>query len=125
MAWYGQQPEVKDRVNAMRREAYTRNLPHSRNRNTVRRRRYAEGDLTLEQWEHIVDLYSGRCGYCGDDASTIEHVRPLSRGGQHTALNVIPACKYCNLRKGSKTVEEWMGTIGFGSEPIHLLETKS
>jgi 5-methylcytosine-specific restriction endonuclease McrA len=50
------------------------------------------------------------CAYCGgrfDDLHlTIEHIKPVSRGGQHHWMNVVTACRGCNHRKGSRTPEE-------------------
>jgi 5-methylcytosine-specific restriction endonuclease McrA len=48
------------------------------------------------------------CQYCSlrSDHLTIDHVIPRHRGGAHVWENVVSACPPCNLRKGSKTVEE-------------------
>lgn len=51
-----------------------------------------------------------RCAYCGsrpleDDVKLIlDHLIPYSRGGQHTAGNLITACSRCNLSKHAKTL---------------------
>lgn len=47
------------------------------------------------------------CQYCGKRKDlTLDHVIPSSRGGQHTWLNLVTACKSCNARKGDFTPEE-------------------
>ncbi|XP_031504035.1 uncharacterized protein LOC116266796 isoform X2 [Nymphaea colorata] len=47
------------------------------------------------------------CQYCSSrDNLTIDHVLPISRGGQWTWENLVTACAKCNSRKGKKTVEE-------------------
>jgi 5-methylcytosine-specific restriction endonuclease McrA len=48
-----------------------------------------------------------RCAYCGQRATTIDHVTPLSRGGARTDwLNTVAACggtaRSCNARKADK-----------------------
>ena len=47
-----------------------------------------------------------RCSYCGRDGGprdlTVDHVKPLSRGGEHTWDNVVSACRRCNHRKGNR-----------------------
>jgi 5-methylcytosine-specific restriction endonuclease McrA len=48
-----------------------------------------------------------RCAYCGQRATTIDHVRPISRGGARTDwLNTVAACgstaRSCNARKADK-----------------------
>lgn len=47
-----------------------------------------------------------RCQYCFGPAESIDHVVPRSRGGPHAWENVVAACRRCNLRKGSRLLEE-------------------
>ena len=62
----------------------------------------AAGDLTEEQWEAICRFYSFQCAWCElRHASQQDHVYPVSRGGKHTASNVVPSCEFCNVAKGS------------------------
>ena len=50
------------------------------------------------------------CQYCGlqmpKSELTIDHVIPKVRGGATTWENVVCACKPCNLRKGSKLLDQ-------------------
>ena len=47
------------------------------------------------------------CQYCGTRKDlTIDHVVPSSKGGPHSWLNLVTACKRCNARKGDFTPEE-------------------
>lgn len=50
------------------------------------------------------------CAYCGGTFSeselTVEHIVPVSRGGQHVWTNVVTACRSCNTRKGNRSPEE-------------------
>lgn len=54
------------------------------------------------------DLWT--CQYCNSrlsySAATIDHVFPKSRGGETSWFNCVIACKKCNTRKGSKTLDE-------------------
>lgn len=61
-------------------------------------------DFTLEQWEQMKEQYEHHCAYCGckPDVLTQDHVIPVSRGGNHTASNIVPACQSCNSRKGAR-----------------------
>jgi 5-methylcytosine-specific restriction endonuclease McrA len=43
-----------------------------------------------------------RCQYCGDNAESIDHVVPRSKGGEHAWENVVAACRSCNVRKGDR-----------------------
>lgn len=78
-------------------------------RQQARRAAEEAGDLTIEQWEAILDEFAHRCAYCSAEGDLhLEHMTPLSRGGRHTASNVVPACPRCNLSKGAKTIFEFL-----------------
>ena len=49
-----------------------------------------------------------RCQFCGrgDVPLTVDHVYPISRGGEDTWENLVAACVECNNRKGDRTPEE-------------------
>lgn len=51
------------------------------------------------------------CGYCGKHATTIDHIIPRSRGGEHTWLNLVAACKRCNQHKGNRLLHELEWTL--------------
>ncbi len=52
----------------------------------------------------------GRCAYCGGVATSVDHVIPRSRGGQHTWENVVAACRRCNHVKSDRAISE----LGWG-----------
>lgn len=63
----------------------------------------AKADLTAAQWLAIKTAYRNRCAYCGMKKSlTQDHIIPVSKGGDHTASNIIPACRSCNSSKGAR-----------------------
>jgi 5-methylcytosine-specific restriction endonuclease McrA len=95
----------RERVNAAQRARYAAD-PEPTRRGNARRRMWKQGrrnDLTRPQWLAIVASFRGRCAYCGRIPAkvTLDHVLPLARGGEHTARNVVPACRRCNQRKRS------------------------
>jgi hypothetical protein len=47
------------------------------------------------------------CVYCGREARTQDHIRPINRGGQDIPSNIVPACGPCNSGKHSKLLTEW------------------
>jgi 5-methylcytosine-specific restriction endonuclease McrA len=56
----------------------------------------------------IKKLRAMPCFYCGSKKLIeIDHVMPLSRGGQHSIGNLLPACRDCNRAKHHKTIMEW------------------
>jgi 5-methylcytosine-specific restriction endonuclease McrA len=76
-----------------------------RNRNNASRHRAIErkGDVTAEQLSELFARQK-RCAYCKKPfiktrPATIDHVIPLSRGGEHTISNLVLACKPCNCSK--------------------------
>jgi len=47
------------------------------------------------------------CQYCGSNRNlTLDHVIPVSKGGQDTWDNIVTACETCNNRKGNGTPEQ-------------------
>ncbi len=48
----------------------------------------------------------GRCVYCDAAATSLDHVVPRSRGGQHVWENVVAACRPCNTRKEDRQPAE-------------------
>jgi hypothetical protein len=61
-------------------------------------------DFTDEQWELVKAHFHYRCAYCGDKPKrlTQDHIIPLSKGGNHTMSNIVPACLSCNSKKRDK-----------------------
>jgi len=64
--------------------------------------------LTQNQWESITHDFGYSCAYCGKEKPLVqEHFIALSKGGEYTHNNIIPACKNCNSSKGAKDFLEW------------------
>lgn len=63
-----------------------------------------EASLTSDEWQQILEFHQFRCVYCGCHPKKLEqdHVIPVTKGGQHTKENVVPACRSCNARKNSR-----------------------
>ena len=65
--------------------------------------------LTAKEWSDILKKYKFRCAYCGKEFTlfnreTKDHVIPISKGGDNTKENVVPACRSCNSKKYNKTI---------------------
>ena len=65
-------------------------------------------DLRYREWKKIVSSFDGKCAYCGADYEILEHVIPVSKGGGTTRDNVVPSCRACNNKKGSKDVMDFV-----------------
>lgn len=82
-----------NKTNCQRRKAKKMSLPN---------------DLTIQQWEECKKTFNNKCCYCGKDGvMTQEHFVPLSKGGEYTINNIIPACASCNFSKHNKDFFEW------------------
>lgn len=94
-----------EHVREIQRRWYAKNREKERAREQSRRAaRKASAplrELTEAQWRAIKDHYHHCCVYCGRRMQrlTMDHLTPLSKGGQHTVQNVVPACVSCNSRK--------------------------
>ena len=67
-----------------------------------------DSTLTFEQWETIKVVFNNSCAYCGNDKKIEqEHFIPLSKGGEYTRNNIIPACKSCNSSKQDQDFFKW------------------
>ena len=58
--------------------------------------------------KNILRRDAHKCQYCGrsDLTLTVDHVHPVSRGGEETWENLVCACVRCNNRKGDRTPDE-------------------
>ena len=44
------------------------------------------------------------CHYCGQNAEQVDHIIPISRGGDPVDLdNMVACCKACNISKGNRS----------------------
>ncbi len=76
----------------------------------------------------------GKCWYCGGQTEPwgdfcIDHLLPASKGGDDDIHNLVPCCRGCSGRKGSKYLEEYRLTLQrdagqtFTSEQVAYLES--
>lgn len=55
----------------------------------------------------IFSAWNHQCAYCGDHATTIDHVRPKAKGGATERSNCVPACLDCNVSKAHSPLWAW------------------
>ena len=55
----------------------------------------------------IFSAWLNCCAYCGNHATTIDHVRPKVKGGDTSLRNCVPACLDCNISKAHSPVWLW------------------
>lgn len=87
-------------------------------------------DIRANLAPQILQKTGGRCAYCGrklhtscfgDVSFDVEHVVPQSKGGPHSLLNLVPACRRCNLQKNTQSLDEYKHYIP--QSIIHDLES--
>lgn len=84
--------------------AERRQHAHSRKRNVL--------PLPVFAQEYLLDLTDSRCAYCQAPATAWDHIVPVSKGGNTTPGNILPACTSCNSSKGNRDVWEWITATG-------------
>jgi 5-methylcytosine-specific restriction endonuclease McrA len=101
-AWRQANPEKAKAIG----KAWARNNPAAVHAMRKRRKALIRGatinDFTAEQWSAIQRAFNYCCAYCDKPCKgelAQDHVIPLSKGGAHTASNIVPACTSCNSRK--------------------------
>ena len=62
------------------------------------KRRYRQS--IYEAWDHC-------CGYCGEEATSLDHIVPRFKSGSNNRNNLVPACRRCNQNKASHDMAEW------------------
>lgn len=83
-----------------------------RYRDAVKKRKAAKRGATVEivNRRKVWERDDGVCHICGDPVAYkemhLDHVKPLSRGGDHSYANCKAAHGPCNLRKGDKILSE-------------------
>lgn len=68
----------------------------------------AKCNLTFTEWEKILKSQKKRCNICKKKFNkkltpTIDHIIPLSWGGNTTTKNIQALCHSCNSKKSNKT----------------------
>jgi len=73
--------------------------------------------LTPEQWIDIKLYFDDKCAYCGRlEPLAQDHFVAVSKGGEYTHNNIIPACQRCNSSKGSQMAMTWYKSQSYYSK---------
>lgn len=80
-------------------------------RNHVRKATGKKIDFTASHVGRIYSIYDS-CLYCGSKKNlVIDHIVPISRGGETTFDNLALACSRCNDDKCGKLISEWLNPL--------------
>ena len=81
-----------------------------RNSNHKRRTLTKNGDVTVQQLKELY-LTAKNCYWCNTKLNKnnthLDHLMPLSKGGEHTLSNLVISCPTCNLQKNAKDPYEF------------------
>lgn len=92
---YFQTPKGKELilVNRQKRMALKKSLPIN---------------FDMKTWEETLLYFNNQCAYCGKETDLEqEHFIPLTKNGEYTRNNIIPACKSCNCSKKDRDFFKW------------------
>lgn len=67
------------------------------------RKKNAPGIFRYIEWLEKCEFHGWKCFYCAATLNkktvTMDHRKPISKGGSNWLANLVPACKSCNSRK--------------------------
>ena len=72
---------------------------------------YQQGTLHgFEIKEYLLEKWGRECVYCKkkDVPLQVEHIVPRSKGGSHRPSNLTVSCEPCNLKKGSRSIGDFL-----------------
>ncbi|MDK1030200.1 MAG: HNH endonuclease signature motif containing protein [Anaerolineae bacterium] len=93
------------------------------------RGKYCQECFDKHQREHAISLMEGRdfCLYCGNKIKKaydwtpegnsertylhLDHMDPVSLGGEDSERNAVYCCVSCNLKKGNKLYSDWLNEL--------------
>lgn len=89
-------------------------------RSKCKRRKLLEDqpDIDITKWKETLILFDYKCLYCRDEATSLDHMVPVTRGGTNHHTNCVPACTRCNSSKGKKDLLRWLTTSKIAKEAL-------
>jgi 5-methylcytosine-specific restriction enzyme A len=83
--------------NGSRCQQCSRRRDQQRNRGTTTQRGYGSTWQAISR--SVLDRDGYRCRYCGQPATTVDHIIPKARGGSDDPSNLVACCRSCNSAK--------------------------
>jgi len=91
-------------------------------RRELKKRAGSVKDIAIH-YKNKLKIFGNTCVYCGCSVElrlTVDHLIPLSKGGDNSYNNIVPACKSCNSRKSAKDWIAWYRKQDFYSKRREL-----
>lgn len=66
--------------------------------------------MPLEFLKNVLKAQENKCFFCENDLTNykaIEHLTPVSKGGDNQSYNLVYSCKSCNSQKRQSTLEQF------------------
>jgi len=102
--WLTEDYRLKNKINSKKYRQTEKGKIANKN-GKARRRSYLEnaGSFTLKEWLDKVKEFDNKCAICKKVVKlTVDHIKPVSKGGMNTIDNIQPLCKSCNSKKSNK-----------------------
>jgi 5-methylcytosine-specific restriction endonuclease McrA len=68
--------------------------------------------------KEVLDRDYWTCHYCGQEANTVDHLIPISKGGTDEATNMVAACIKCNSGKRDRMAPTFFDSVRKPTTPI-------
>lgn len=118
--------ENKERMKALNAKWYKENPDKVREKNRRRKAiRRSRGEICADKIDSqkVFQRDGWRCGICGEKvnkrlkypdplSASLDHITPISAGGEHTYVNVQLAHLRCNIKKKNRGVGDQLAMFG-------------
>jgi len=116
---------LNTKLSKIRKIEADRNLRALASEKTEQQRRIAGTQRTRQGFRGQTAIYD-KCPYChgvlgsftGKDAAHLDHIHPVSKGGQSTIQNLVYICQKCNSSKSDQTLNSFIRSSSMDREKI-------
>jgi 5-methylcytosine-specific restriction endonuclease McrA len=96
--------EIERRSRAKNKEKHR---PGKNARQSIRNRKLSNNPFEIIN-KDLKRVYRSECWRCGTKENlSMDHIVPITRGGNHAVGNIMTLCRSCNSSKGNKFLAEW------------------
>lgn len=93
----------KESENLQARLYYQNNPERVKEAASIRKRRLLANGVFAISTKELKKIYGSKCFLCNSNNQIeLDHIVPISKGGNHSIGNVMPLCRACNRSKSDK-----------------------